>query len=113
MTRPAFRRARCGVTNGSVADLLVTDRPLQAGNPDYMDFGRRASQLSRFLRHERTEMPVTLAISAEWGRGKSSSMNLLAEDLAANGFRPVWFNAWHHQKEGHLLASLLRTIQKQ
>jgi photosystem II stability/assembly factor-like uncharacterized protein len=105
--------ARVSASGGSVADLLVTDRPLLPGDPDYMDFSRRAAQLSRFLRHERTEMPVTLAISAEWGRGKSSLMNLLAEDLAQNGYRPVWFNAWHHQKEGHLLASLLRSIQKQ
>lgn len=107
------KSARVSASGGSVADLLVTDRPLLPGDPDYMDFSRRAAQLSRFLRHERTEMPVTLAISAEWGRGKSSLMNLLAEDLAQNGYRPVWFNAWHHQKEGHLLASLLRSIQKQ
>lgn len=111
---PAAQRRNDG--NGpheSVADLLVSDRPLAAGDADYMDFSRRAAQLSRFLRHEKTELPVTLAISAEWGRGKSSLMNLMAEDLAANGFRPVWFNAWHHQKEGHLLGSLLRAVQRQ
>jgi len=111
---PAWHRRQPGpALQDSVADLLVSDRPLAPGDADYMDFSRRAAQLSRFLRHEKTELPVTIAISAEWGRGKSSLMNLMAEDLASNGFRPVWFNAWHHQKEGHLLASLLRAVQKQ
>src|SRR5262249_5178807 len=47
----------------------------------------------------------------EWGSGKSSLMNLLRGDLERFGFRPVWFNAWHHQKEEHLLASLLETVR--
>jgi hypothetical protein len=45
--------------------------------------------------------------------GKSSVMNLLRCDLVRYGFRPVWFNAWHHQKEEHLLASLLQSIKLQ
>jgi len=40
-------------------------------------------------------------------------MNLLMADLKEYRFRPVWFNAWHHQKEEHLLASLLENIKSQ
>src|ERR1043166_276523 len=40
-------------------------------------------------------------------------MNLVKSDLARFGFRPVWFNAWHHQKEEHLLASLLQAVRTQ
>jgi KAP-like P-loop domain-containing protein len=39
-------------------------------------------------------------------------MNLLAADLRANGFRPVFFNAWHSQQEASVLASLLEAIRK-
>ena len=39
-------------------------------------------------------------------------MNLLAGDLRANGFRPVFFNAWHNQRENNVLASLFEGIRK-
>jgi hypothetical protein len=40
-------------------------------------------------------------------------MGLLKEKLEAHGFRPVWFNAWHHQQEEQLLAALLDSIRRQ
>ena len=57
--------------------------------------------------------PLTIAVTGEWGSGKSSLMNLLRVDLRRYGFRPVWFNAWHHQKEENLLASLLEMVRSQ
>ena len=69
--------------------------------------------LSRFLRNENTIPPLTVAVTGPWGTGKSSLMNLAKADLEEYGFRPVWFNAWHHQKEEHLLASLLQNIKLQ
>jgi photosystem II stability/assembly factor-like uncharacterized protein len=97
----------------SVAGLLVSDRPIEAGEADVFDFNAVALGLSRFLRNEKTEPPLTIAITGEWGSGKSSLMNLLRGDLRRYGFRPVWFNAWHHQKEDNLLASLLETVRAQ
>ncbi len=95
----------------SVADHLVSDRPLEAGDPDPLGFGAIARGLSRFLRNEKTQPPLTIAVTGEWGTGKSSLMNLLKADLERYGFRPVWFNAWHHQQEDQLLAALLENIR--
>ncbi len=97
----------------TVANILVSDRPIAAGDPDPLEFNAIARGLSRFLRNENTQPPLTIAITGEWGSGKSSLMNLLKADLERYGFRPVWFNAWHHQKEEHLLAALLQNIRKQ
>jgi predicted KAP-like P-loop ATPase len=87
-----------------VAELLVSDRPLQAGEPDPLEFNAVAFGLSRFLRNENTQPPLTIAITGEWGTGKSSLMNLLQADLKRYGFRPVWFNAWYHQKSASAFA---------
>ncbi len=95
----------------SVADLLVSDRPIRRGDPDPLDFTSVALGLSRFIRNSKTEPPLTIAVTGQWGTGKSSLMNLLQDDLRQYGFRPIWFNAWHHQKEEHLLASLLQQVQ--
>jgi predicted KAP-like P-loop ATPase len=91
--------------------MLVSDRPLEAGEPDPMDFHSIARGLSRFIRNRKTVPPLTIAISGAWGTGKSSLMNLLRTDLRERGFRPVWFNAWHYQKEENLLASLLQNVR--
>ncbi len=107
------RRGDVQVAEESVADVLVSDRPLEAGDPDPLQFQAIALGLSRFLRNEKTVPPLTIAITGEWGTGKSSLMNLLRADLREYGFRPVWFNAWHHQKEEHLLASLLQNVRLQ
>jgi photosystem II stability/assembly factor-like uncharacterized protein len=97
----------------SVASLLISDRPIERGEADVFDFNAVALGLSRFLRNEKTEPPLTIAVTGEWGSGKSSLMNLLRGDLRRYGFRPVWFNAWHHQKEDNLLASLLEAVRAQ
>src|SRR5262249_1349591 len=35
----------------------------------------------------------------------------LRRDLSRRRFRTIWFNAWHHQREESLLASLLESIR--
>ncbi|HVR11474.1 MAG TPA: P-loop NTPase fold protein, partial [Thermoanaerobaculia bacterium] len=97
----------------SVAERLVSDRAIERREADAFDFNAVALGLSRFLRNAKTEPPLTIAVTGEWGSGKSSLMNLLRVDLERYGFRPVWFNAWHHQKEEHLLASLLEAVRAQ
>ena len=97
----------------SVEDRLLSDRPLESPRQDVLDLQGIALSLSRFLRNENTQPPLTIAITGEWGSGKSSLMNLLQRDLERWGFRPVWFNAWHHQKEEYLLPSLLQSIRAQ
>lgn len=114
LVAPCLRRPRPQTApKATVADVLTTDRPLEAGDPDWLDFTPIALGLSRFLRNENTQPPLTIAVTGEWGTGKSSLMNLLKSDLERHRIRPVWFNAWHHQKEEHLLAALLQNIRAQ
>jgi len=110
---PILRQPPSVTEKSSVADILASDRPIEPGEPDPLQFNAVALALSRFLRNVNTTPPLSIAITGEWGTGKSSLMNLLRGDLSARGFRPVWFNPWHHQKEEHLLAALLENIQAQ
>ena len=56
---------------------------------------------------------MTIAITGNWGEGKSSLMNLMRADLEKHGTKTVWFNAWHHQKEQHMFAALLQAVRDQ
>ena len=97
----------------SVSDHAATDRPASLGDPDFLGARRIAAGLTRFLINAKTEPPLTLAITGDWGSGKSSLMNYLFASLKREGLQPVWFNAWHHREEQNVLASILAKVQQE
>ena len=110
---PLFRHPPPVVQAERIADHFVSDRPINADEPDPLQRRSIAGALSRFLRNDNTEPPLTVAITGDWGEGKSSLMNLVQADLKKHGTSTVWFNAWHHQKERHLFAALLQAVRDQ
>jgi len=96
-----------------IGQLLVSDEPIETSDRDFLGFKQVALGLSNYLRNNATNPPLTIAITGEWGMGKSSLMNLLNGDLRHYKFKPVWFNAWHHQTEESLLAALLENVRTQ
>lgn len=96
-----------------IDDMFASDRPLQGQDKDQFGFDRVACGISRFLRNEGTTAPLSVAITGPWGTGKTSLMNLVQKDLKYHGVRTVWFNAWDHNEEEQLLASLLANVQVQ
>lgn len=97
----------------SIEEVANSDAPLRWTDPESAALKPPARGLSRFLRNVNTQPPLTLAITGRWGSGKSSLMNLLMADLQSHGGRAVWFNAWHHREEEHLLAALFETIRRE
>lgn len=106
------RRQQITLT-GLLSGKADADAPVTRADQDKLGFRPVVDALGYFLRHEQTEPPLTLAITAPWGRGKSSLMRMLQSRLQRNGLVTVWFNAWHHQKEPVLLAALLNALVSQ
>ena len=96
----------------SIANMGVSDRPIDWNDTDAMGFHAMARGISLFLRNANTGLPLVLAVNGRWGSGKSSLMNLLRENMR-NSASTVWFNAWHHQSEEQLLAALLQAVRLQ
>lgn len=113
LLRRSLRKPEVELQPSSITDAAASDRPISWNDPDPAGLRDIALGLSRFLRNRRTEPPLTIAVTGEWGTGKSSLMNLLRHDLMRYGYRPVWFNAWHHQSGENLLGSLLANIHAQ
>lgn len=101
------------VSPAGIAGLFVSDHPLGPSDPDPLGHGQVAQGLANFILNRNTEPGITMAVTGSWGSGKSSIMRLLLYRLEEAGFRPAWFNAWHHQQEGRQLASLFNTIRRQ
>lgn len=108
------RRQKDQVPIDAVAQATVSDRPLSGDAPDALGLRAIARALAAFMLNESTCPPLTIAVRGAWGSGKSSLMSLLCDDLEKRtGYRPVWFNAWHHQSGEQLLASLFACIRAQ
>ena len=96
-----------------IADEFIPDRPIRQPDEDTLQRVPIARALSHVLRNPASEAPLTVAITGDWGQGKSSLMKLVQEDLKKHHYNTVWFNAWHHQKEHHLFAALMQAISDQ
>lgn len=109
----SLRSRRQPASHAAAASMFVDDDAIGTFAADRLEFGPLARGLSRFLRNPKTSPPLTLAITGDWGTGKSSLMRLLCADLRRYGQRPIWFNAWHHQKDEQMFPALLGAIQAQ
>lgn len=109
----AWRDLPSSKASEGISATGTSDTPIGWNDFDVLGMKPLALALSRFVRNTSTSPPLTIAITGPWGTGKSSLMNLVAEDLRQRGSSPVWFNAWHHQKEENILAALLENIRGQ
>jgi len=91
----------------------LSDRALGLKDADALNLRAYAEGLADLLRNAETKPPLVIGVTGPWGSGKSSVMQMLSELLALKQMPIVWFNAWHHQSEEHLLASLLSNIRRQ
>lgn len=113
LTARQWRRNRTLLLRRGLLDHAVTDRPVDSVAQDRLAFAPLVEALSHFLRHRGTQPPLSVAINAPWGMGKSSLMNMLSARLRQAGSSPVHFNVWHHQHEELLLAPLLNAVIQQ
>jgi len=97
---------------------LLSDTPLDDDDRDVLGFDALADALSELIDSERTATPLTVAISAPWGAGKTTMALMIQRRLAnmtaqRNGQRPTlvcWFNAWQHADAPHLGAALAAAV---
>jgi hypothetical protein len=100
--------------------LLVTDAPLADPAADRFGFREFAHALTLIVDHDDTATPLTIAVSAPWGGGKSSlghMVETMLEERVRNraGDDPrlvCWFNAWEHDDAPHLGAALAGAVAR-
>lgn len=106
-------RNRARDTEEGPAASLNSDQPITHVDNDRLGYRPAIEALANFLSNEATEPRITLAITGEWGSGKSSMMRMLQTEMTARGYRTAWFNAWHHQQEGRQLTALFNVVRRQ
>ena len=95
---------------GPAGVALLSDAPLGDSSRDYFGFRVYAEAIASLIDNELTDTPLTIALSAPWGGGKTSVAKMVRRRLddrtASRGHdRPVlacWFDAWMHSDAAHL-----------
>jgi KAP family P-loop domain len=95
--------------------LLTATASAQTDQPttqDRLGYAPVVAALRALLTGSHTTFPLTIAISAPWGGGKSSVMRLLRDQLRASGERPGWviveFPAWRYETGEQLWAAMAK-----
>ena len=100
---------------GGIEPIEISTRALSDrwSETDYLGFSDYADALSDFIADERTEKPLTIAVDAAWGMGKTTLMHMIEKRLGSRSIQTVWFNAWKHNQEEALWAALALEILNQ
>ena len=95
---------------GITEPTLIPDQPISSLDQDHLDRGGFASGLARQLKSYRDDRCLAVAFYAPWGAGKSSLLNLLANELAketepsASAPITIRFNPWNFTSLDSLLS---------
>ena len=100
------------VTAPEAMEALASDQPISSEGQDALGRRNLPLALSHLLQNRGTKPPLTVAVTGEWGQGKTSIMQLLVSYMEGHA-QVVWFNAWHHRRERHLFAALLEAVREQ
>jgi KAP family P-loop domain len=112
-------RQRNSVPSEHAAATGFSDIPISNDAEDVLQFGQFADALAELIDSPQTYTPLTLAISAPWGSGKTSLARLVEQRLMEwplqRGDQPhvvCWFLAWLHDDAPHLGAALAADVAK-
>lgn len=72
-----------------------TDLPIEEAAGDKLGIEPYAKGLTEFVKSCNT--PMTIAIQGDWGSGKTSTMNMVRENLK-NSVKTIWFNTWQYSQ---------------
>jgi len=98
---------------------MLADRAIDDDRHDLLDHGDYAGALANLIGNPETPTPLTIAINAPWGAGKTSVAKLTSRRLEAGSPPAIvcWFNAWQHDDAPTvataLAASVARTVAGQ
>jgi hypothetical protein len=102
----------------SAHEVLLSDLPLRGDSAESLGFSAYVDALSGIIGDPRTSTPLTIAISAAWGAGKTSLAQMINDKLRNEELYPhrqnitCWFNAWMHDDAPNLGTALAAKVAR-
>ena len=94
---------------------LEDDRPIEHRQDDRLDRKAFAESVAQRIRNVPAEAGFTVAVTGEWGSGKTSVINMVAETLEcdSSGTTILRFNPWLFGGAGELVARFFQELSAQ
>jgi predicted KAP-like P-loop ATPase len=102
---------------------LLSDQALTSADGDKFDRKQFVDSIAEVIQSQTTDVNpqgdkefknleenMIVGLYGSWGSGKSSIINMLAENLSDRSVESVYFNPWMYENEDQLLVSLFGTI---
>ncbi len=96
---------------------MFSDEPLTDERADVLDFRPYADALAGLITNPSTATPLTLAINAPWGAGKSTLAKMVRqrlentiEDRSGRPHVTCWFDSWAHDDADDLSGAFVATV---
>lgn len=98
---------------------IISDKAIDDDGDDLLRFADYADALALLIQNPATKPPLTIAINAPWGAGKTSLAKMVARRLdqkRSHGSESpnvtFWFNAWMHDDANHLTTAFTATLAR-
>jgi hypothetical protein len=104
-------------TDANVNLQMLADGPIDDLANDVLGYREYATALAFVIDHPKTGTPLTIAINAPWGAGKTSLAKLVARVLKDRPREndppiPCWFNAWYHDDAPNIVSALAASVAR-
>jgi len=87
------------------------DQPAQTKEDDYFQRYGFAARIAQVINSRQQSSSLTIGVYGSWGEGKTSVMNFIEQELAAQGDAIVFtFNPWRFADEPSLLRAFFTTL---
>ncbi|MGB2695870.1 MAG: P-loop NTPase fold protein, partial [Dehalococcoidia bacterium] len=93
-------------------DVLFSDEPITERDQDLLNRSEVIQRLARAVAAWPENQPLVLAITAPWGEGKTSVLNLLTDDFRTREYLIVEFDPWFFNSEEGLIQGFLSALEK-
>lgn len=96
--------------------VALSDSAINDASQDRLGFTPYVEAVADFILAEQTQPPLTIAINAPWGHGKTSFMNMLDAQLKHEEAHTTlqvattWFNPWKYNEPEQVWAALVAKI---
>lgn len=93
------------------SESFDADRPIKSSREDRFGRSKFAKRVARVIAERRDPTSIVVGVYAPWGEGKTSVLNMMAEELeATSNSVVVRFNPWRFHDESHLLHSFFGVL---
>ncbi|MFM7346982.1 MAG: P-loop NTPase fold protein [Tagaea sp.] len=102
----------------TVRPEVLSDDAIASAAEDRLGFRRYAEAIYALIDGKNTKTPLTVAIHAPWGSGKTSLARLIEEQARFPAFgstkphKVFWFNAWLHDEGNAVHASFVSALAR-